>query len=265
MESMILEVRKELQQILDYVLNDAQKQQIHEVERNIFARPKPKNKTVRATMQGKQESFDKLSKEVEQRDPHGQKERVALVDGEKKLRKMIECCLRGFTIILDLYHVLEYLWEAAHVFHKDGTKEAETWVKEHLRLLLTGQVSCIIAALDYAYESQKWSPSKRSTLRKVITYLKNGQEYMKYDIYLEKGYPIGSGVVEGACRNLVKDRMELAGMRWTINGAEAVLQMRSADVNGLWEKFWNFRTQKEYETLYQTYTDEPSGSRKIAA
>ena len=88
---------------------------------------------------------------------------------------------------------------------------------------------------------------------------------MKYDIYLAKGYPIGSGVIEGACRNLVKDRMELAGMRWTIDGAEAVLQMRSADVNGLWEDFWRFRVQKEYEKLYPNYADIGIKSSEIAA
>ena len=88
---------------------------------------------------------------------------------------------------------------------------------------------------------------------------------MKYDVYLAKGYPIGSGVIEGACRNLVKDRMELAGMRWSIDGAQAVLQMRSADVNGLWEAFWHFRVQKEYEKLYQNYVDIGTKSNEMAA
>jgi len=227
--------------------------------------PKPKNKIVRATMQGKQDAFDKLDKEVERRDPQGKKERVALVDGERKLRSLIKSVLAGFVIILDLYHVLEYLWLAAHVFYKDGSDEAEKWVKENLRLLLTGKVSCIIASLKQAYETQKWLPSKRVALRKVITYLTNGKRYMKYDEYLANGYPIGSGVVEGACRNLVKDRMELAGMRWSIDGADSVLQMRSADVNDLWEDFWEFRTRKEYENLYQGYSDICSGPAKIAA
>jgi len=227
--------------------------------------PKPKNKIVRATMQGKQEAFDKLEKEIQRRDPQGKKERVALVDGERKLRKLIKSVLVGFIIILDLYHVLEYLWKAAHVFYKDGSDEAENWVKENLRLLLTGNVSCIIASLKHAYQTQKWSPSKRCTLRKVITYLTNGKKFMKYDVYLANGYPIGSGVVEGACRNLVKDRMELAGMRWSIDGADSVLQMRSADVNDLWEDFWEFRVQKEYERLYQGYSDRRSEPGKMAA
>lgn len=228
-------------------------------------RPRPKNKIVRATMEGKEKAFEKLEREVKRRDPEQEKERVALVDGEKKLRKLIDACLVGFTIILDLFHVLEYLWEAAHVFHKEGSEEAEGWVRSNLRLLLTGQVSCIVADLKAALERQGWSPSKRCALRKVVTYLENGKEYMKYDVYLAKGYPIGSGVIEGACRNLVKDRMELAGMRWTIDGAQAVLQMRSTDVNGLWEEFWHFRIRKEYEKLYRNYADIGMKPNEMAA
>jgi len=228
-------------------------------------RPKPKNKIVRATMHGKEQAFKKLDKAISQRDPQQKKERVALVDGEHKLRMMIEKSLIGFTIILDLFHVLEYLWQAAHVFYKEGSDEAESWVKINLRLLLRGQVSLIIKNLRHSLENQRWSPSKRCALNKVITYLENGKEYMKYDIYLAKGYPIGSGVIEGACRNLVKDRMELAGMRWTVDGAEAVLQIRSADANGIWEKFWNFRIQKEYEKSYWRYANIGLAPNIVAA
>jgi hypothetical protein len=226
------------------------------------SRPKPQNKIVRATMQGKEQAFKKLAQEVKRRDPQDKKEKVALVDGERKLRSLLGTYLFGFCIILDLYHVLEYLWQAAHVFHKDGSDEAQSWVTTNLRLLLVGKVSWVITSLREALSTQRLSPSKRSNLSKVITYLENGKQYMQYDAYLAKGYPIGSGVVEGACRNLVKDRMELAGMRWTIDGAEAVLQMRSVDVNGLWEKFWSFRTQRQYQHLYQNY---PANSIGIAA
>jgi hypothetical protein len=226
-------------------------------------RPKPKNKVVRATLQGKQAAFDELAKEVQQRKPEGKKQRVALVDGEHKLRELIQTLLTGFCIILDLFHVLEYLWKAAHVFHKEGSDEAAVWVKVRLRMLLEGKVAWLIGSLKDAVQHEKLSPSKRKTLKTVITYLENGQDYMRYDLYLAKGYPIGSGVVEGACRNLVKDRMELTGMHWTIDGAEAVLQMRSADVNGLWKDFWNVRTQKEHERLYKNYGVGFSDSDKI--
>jgi hypothetical protein len=217
-------------------------------------RPKPKNKVVKATLAGKEEAFKDLSKQVDERDPESKKKRVALVDGEHKLRDLVKAYLVGFCIILDLFHVLEYLWKAAYVFTKEGSKEAELWVTKRLRMLLEGKVLQIIEDLKDNLKEGKLSKSKRETLEKVIGYLENGQEYMRYDEYLAQGYPIGSGVVEGACRNLVKDRMEMTGMRWCITGAEAVLQMRSVDVNGMWTKFWNFRVKKMYEICYNIYS-----------
>jgi hypothetical protein len=216
-------------------------------------RPKPRNKVVKATLAGKEEAFKDLSKQVDERDPENKKQRVALVDGEHKLRDLVKKYLVGFCIILDLYHVLEYLWKAAHVFTKEGSKEAELWVTKRLRMMLEGKILQIIEDLKNSLKEGKLSKSKRETLEKVITYFENGQEYMRYDEYLAQGYPIGSGVVEGACRNLVKDRMEMTGMHWSIKGAEAVLQMRSIDVNGMWMKFWDFRAKKKHKILSNGY------------
>jgi hypothetical protein len=217
-------------------------------------RPKPKNKVVKATLNGKEEAFKDLSRQVAERDPEGKKKRVALVDGEHKLRDLIKTYLEGFCIILDLFHVLEYLWKASHVFNKEGSKEAESWVTQRLTMLLTGKLLSVIEELKDALRSGKLSKPKREALEKVIGYLENGQEYMRYDEYLAQGYPIGSGVIEGACRNLVKDRMEMTGMRWGIKGAEAVLRMRSVDVNGLWKKFWDFRVKEMCKILHNNYT-----------
>lgn len=228
-------------------------------------RPKPKNKVVRATLEGKQVAFDNLAQEIEKRDPCETMERVALMDGERKLRDLAKLCLSGFCIILDLYHVLEYLWNAAHVFHLEGSEEASSWVTQRLKLLLRGGVDCIIANLTYELEHRDLSASKRDSLKKVICYLDHGKEYMQYHIYLARGLPIGSGVVEGACRNLVKDRMEQTGMRWSIEGAESVLQMRSVDVNGKWQDFWEFRAQEEHDRLYQSYGELTEPPQRMAA
>ena len=76
---------------------------------------------------------------------------------------------------------------------------------------------------------------------------------MKYDEYLAKGYPIGSGVIEGACRSFVKDRMELAGMRWSEIGAEKMLELRSKKVNGKWDNFWQYFVTEEKQRLYSDY------------
>lgn len=227
-------------------------------------RPKPKNKIVKATLAGKEEAFKDLSKQVTERDPDGKKKRVALVDGEHKLRELVKTYLVGFCIILDLFHVLEYLWKAAHVFTKEGSKEAELWVTKRLRMLLEGRVLQVIEELKESLKEEKLSKAKQEALEKAIGYLENGQEYMKYDEYLAQGYPIGSGVIEGACRNLVKDRMEMTGMRWCIKGAEAVLQMRSVDVNGMWEEFWNFRAKKMHEILYKCNNVNAANLEEVA-
>jgi hypothetical protein len=227
-------------------------------------RPKPKNKVVKATLKGKEEAFKDLSRQVAERDPEGKKKRVALVDGEHKLRDLIKTYLPGFCIILDLFHVLEYLWKASHVFNKEGSQEAELWVTQRLTMLLTGKLLSVIEELKDALRSGKLSKPKREALEKVIGYLENGQEYMKYDEYLAQGYPIGSGVIEGACRNLVKDRMEMTGMRWSIKGAEAVLQMRSVDVNGLWKKFWDFRVKEMGKILHKIYAPKAANLENTA-
>ncbi len=229
-------------------------------------RPKPKNKVVKATLKGKQAAFEDLNRQAEARDPGHKKDRVALVDGEPALRKLIKSMLTGFCIILDLFHVLEYIWKAAFVFHKEGSPEAEAYVRRQLRQLLTGKVDQVIAELETDLKTKKLSVKKQDKLKKVIGYLTRGKDYMQYDVYLTKGYPIGSGVVEGACRNLVKDRMELTGMHWTVDGAEAVLQMRSVEVNGLWQEFWNFRMAAEQKRLYPYHAaDYPANELEIQA
>jgi hypothetical protein len=188
-------------------------------------RPHPCNKVIQATLEGKETAMQRLKKEIEKRDPKKEKQCVALVDGEHKLRELFKTYLSWFTIIIDIYHVMEYLWKGAHVFHKEGTEEASSWMTDKLTKLLLGKVEWVITELKGLLSSL---PSgKQDSLQKVITYLENGKKFMRYDLYLAKGYPIGSGVVEGACKNLVKDRMEQCGMRWTLAGAEAILSMRS--------------------------------------
>lgn len=219
-------------------------------------RPLPLNKQVRATLKGKDAAFKEIKREVQRRDSDEIKERVALVDGARSFQKKLLEYLPDFTIILDLYHVLEYLWEAAHVFYREGTDEAERWVMKHLTMLLEGKVGYVIGGLKQSMTKGKFSSSKQKVLIKIIKYFSNNRKNMMYNEYLGKGYPIGSGVVEGTCRFLVKDRMELTGMRWSWEGAEAMLQLRSVKVNGNWENYWRFHTKKEFERLYNDITVE---------
>jgi hypothetical protein len=211
-------------------------------------RPHPCNKVVQATLDGKESAAQRLKIEIEKRDPKHEKQGVALVDGEHKLRNLIKIYLPWFLIIIDIYHVMEYLWKGAHIFYKEGSAEAASWMTDKLRKLLLGKVKEVIK--EFQGLSKSLSKGKREQLRKIITYLENGKEYMRYDIYLSKGYPIGSGVVEGACKNLVKDRMEQCGMRWTIAGAEAVLSMRSIQINKMTSAYWKYHIAQERKRQY---------------
>lgn len=174
-------------------------------------RPHPCNKVVQATLEGKEAAFQRLQEEVVKRDPLKKKQGVALVDGEHKLRRLMKKYLPWFLIIIDIYHVMEYLWRGAHVFHREGSPEAAIWMNDKLTKLLLGKIKEIIAEFKNLLKSAVGE--KKEQLHKVVTYLENGKQHMRYDIYLKRGYPIGSGVVEGACKNLVKDRMEQCGMR----------------------------------------------------
>ena len=126
--------------------------------------------------------------------------------------------------------------------------EAEQFVDHYLTMLLEGKVGYLIRSLKQ--KLPQLAGAKRKTLGEVLTYLENNRQYMKYDDYLAAGYPIGSGVIEGACRYVVKDRMERTGMRWEIEGASSMLQLRSLYLNGDWKTFVNYRIEREQEALY---------------
>lgn len=152
--------------------------------------------------------------------------------------------------VLNIFHVMERLWTAAHCFHKQGSPEAEQFVINRLRKLLTGDVGRVVGGFKQMLSKKKHPSAIRYQLEKVIGYLQNNKEHMRYDICLARGYPIGSGVVEGACRNLINDRMELTGMKWSLKGAEAMIRLRSVDINGDWEDFWQFHRKAERNRLY---------------
>jgi len=224
-------------------------------------RSKPQNKRLRATLGGKQDAMEWVRGEVARRDPEGRKRRVCLMDGSKGLWTMALAVLGapGFTFILDLFHALEYLWKAAYVFHAEGSVEAEEFVRHRLRMLLKGNVGRVIGGLRQILTKHggRLKKSQRKTLAKVIHYYESNKKWMRYDEYIAAGYPIGSGAVEGACRHLVKDRMEGSGMRWTIEGAEAVLKLRGVYLNGDWDAFWHFHMQREAQRRFGDHRWRP--------
>jgi hypothetical protein len=175
---------------------------------------------------------------------------ICLMDGQRSLWNLKDSWFPRAIGVLDLFHVMERLWQVAHAFHGEGTHNAEWQVDRHLRLLLEGKVSYVIGLYKRMLDEAKLNRGKAKTVRETITYFENNKQYMKYDEYLAKGYPVGTGVVEGACRHFVKDRMELAGMRWEIEGAQAMLSLRAIYLNDQWDDFIEYRIQTEQQSLY---------------
>ena len=222
-------------------------------------RPAPQHKRVWAEMTrvqegepctGRERLFIEMAIACHQRDPHRHKTLVCLLDGEAGLWSMRGEWLQRSVGILDIFHVLERLWLVAHCLHPEKSREAEASVSHHLRMLLEGKVGYVIGNFKRLINEQQLRGSPRQTVQAVITYYENNRQHMRYDQYLAAGYPIGSGVAEGACRHLVKDRLEQTGMRWTVDGAQAMLHTRATYLNGKWDDFLEYRIQTEQAALY---------------
>ena len=234
---------------------------LDEVQRKASAvnRPIPYEKRVQAELlDDKASLFESLAQQVHQRQSDDPKPVLFLSDGEQVLRTLKQQYLPEAIDILDLWHVMEYLWKGAHVFHAEGSTAAEDWVGQRLQMLLQGKVGYVIGGLKQMRTKHALKGAQRKALDSIITYFQNNRTRMRYDEYLAAGYPIGSGVAEGACRHLVKDRMERTGMRWTVEGAQAILDLRSTYLNGDWTSFWNHHTLSERERLYGQLTFEKS-------
>lgn len=181
---------------------------------------------------------------------------VCLMDGQRSLWSSCgEHLPEDRVEILDLLHVTSYLWDAAYLFHAEGSHEATAFVRDRLLRILQGNVGYVIGGLrQMATKRQgskgRLSAAKRKKLTTICNYLHRNRHRMRYDQYLAAGFPIASGVIEGACRHLVKDRMERAGMRWTIDGAQAMLDLRSTYINNAWQAFQHHRIHTETQRLY---------------
>ncbi len=224
-------------------------------------RPRPRHKHVWAEMtrevggeavHAKGAPFARLGAEAAARNSGDDRPVICLLDGERASGDMPREHFSGAVGILDLFHVLERLWAVAHGSHKEGSDGAEQYLEERLRDLLQGRVGYVIAGLRRRLNGGKLSGAKRKVIKSAAEYLSNNRAHLRYDEYLAAGYPIGSGVAEGACRHLVKDRLEQTGMRWTVDGAQAMLHVRALYLNGQWEEFLEYRVGQEQARLYQS-------------
>lgn len=177
---------------------------------------------------------------------------VVLMDGALGLWSLLLKMLTGleYVGILDIIHVTEYLWKAGNSLHGENTTEGKQWVYEQLLSILRGGVDKVIKGLKQRISKGKLSKKKQRTLESVIRYFENHREWMKYDEYLRCGFPIGTGVVESTCSHTVKKRMEGSGRRWSIEGAESVLLLRSVYTSGDWDSYWQVHIRLERERIY---------------
>lgn len=196
--------------------------------------------------------FEQLQREVQTR-RRPEQWLVHLCDGQASLETDRKAYLPedGHTLdVLDLMHALPRVWEAAHVFHAEKSGEATAFVRHHLTRILHGEIGTVIGNWRRKATLAGLTGGKKKSLRILCAFLEKNKHRMRYDVYLRLGCPVATGVIEGACRHVIKDRMERAGMRWKVPGAQAMLNLRTIRTNGDWTAFCDFRIALENEWLY---------------
>ena len=187
--------------------------------------------------------------EAQRRDPDQQHQWVALVDGNNHQIDRITAEARKrkvkVAIVVDLVHVLEYLWGAAWCFFKEGDPAAEQWVHEKALAVLEGKAGIVAAAIRRKATLLGLPDDKRAKADRAADYLLNKRRYLDYPTALENGWPIATGVIEGACRHLIKDRMDITGARWGLQGAEAILKLRALISNNDFDNYWEYHLAQE--------------------
>jgi len=215
-------------------------------------RPRPEGKRVWASLEKTPEAvIDEMFAEGRMRDPDGKATWAALVDGAKPQLKLLKNRAKAhgvkLTIVLDFVHVTEYVWKAGLAFQAEGSPELEIWVRDRLLEILHGKGRRVAAALTRDATKANMTETTRHAVDKCADYLTAYAKHQRYDDFLLQGLPIATGVIEGACRHLVKDRMDVTGARWSLRGAEAILRLRALRTSGDFEEYWVFHEQCEWE------------------
>ncbi|MGE5695804.1 MAG: ISKra4 family transposase [Candidatus Sericytochromatia bacterium] len=198
--------------------------------------------------------------EATRRDPTHARTWVALVDGANHQIDRInaEAVSRGVRvhILVDFVHIVEYLWKATWCFHDEGNPAAESWVHAKARAVLAGNARSVAAGIRRTATARKLTGTARKGADDAARYLTNKAPYLDYPTALAGGWPIATGVIEGACRYLVADRLDITGARWGLAGAEAVLQLRAVRANGDFDDYWTFHQSRQRQRVHATrYAD----------
>ena len=216
-------------------------------------RPRPKQSRFQAclsrsqehpedTLNGEVSAIGWLSEHVHERRRAGQ-ELINLNDGELSIWNNIDDAQEqnGRVDILDLIHAIQRVWDAAAILKP---KRVNAFAKNHIRSILNGKVKSVIQSFRWKATNMGLQGKVLRSMERVCSFLERNADKMKYDEYLAKGYPIATGFIEGACRHVIKDRMERSGMRWSVPGAQHMLYLRCIDAGGLWTTFNTVHQQK---------------------
>jgi hypothetical protein len=196
--------------------------------------------------------------EAHRRDPDHARAWFALVDGNNAQIEAITACAHDYQvevpILIDLIHLVQYLWKAAGTFFYPGDPEAKIWVTTQTGKVLDGKSGDVVTGIRRRATRFGYNPKEREGADTCATYLENKKDYLDYPAFLAAGRPVASGLIEGACRWLVKDRMEVTGARWGLEGAEAVLKLQALVGNGDFEDYFDYHLQQEkhrnHDSLY---------------
>jgi hypothetical protein len=192
--------------------------------------------------------------EAERRDPGHRRTWIVLVDGNSTQIEAVtaEAARRcvTVTIVIDFVHVLEYCWKAAWSFFDKGEPAAEEWVAAQARKILHGKARQVAAGIRRRATAYGYAGPERAGADECARYLENKESFLDYATALARGWPIATGIIEGACRHVVKDRMDITGARWGLEGAEAILKLRAVTASGDFDAYWRYHLRREHEHIH---------------
>lgn len=215
--------------------------------RDVTAQPKPRPELKRlwASLEdAPQDVIEDAFEEARKRDPEQKKEWYVLIDGDNDLERWVKQAAKRagvrVTIVLDFIHALQYLWKAGKAFHKEGSTQLEEWVLDRLQNTLRGKASDVAAGMRRSATLRGFSDDEREAVDQCAKYFLDRTHLMRYDKWLAAGAPIATGVIEGGCKYLINDRLDLTGARWSLTGAEAILRLRALVTSGDFDDYWAF-------------------------
>lgn len=216
--------------------------------------PRILNKRVWASVERNSETvIEEAFQEALKRDPNQTRQWIVLIDGQPQQLKLIHKVMKRLaveaTIVMDFIHVLEYLWQAAWCFFDKADPDVEQWIADRAIKVLQGKCSQVAKGIRSSATKRKLT--KRKEVDKCANYLLKNKSRLCYDAALANGFPIASGVIEGACRHLINDRLDITGARWGLQGAESLLKLRSLKSSGHLDEYWRFHKEQSKCRLYK--------------